>query len=962
MYAYNLIISACIIHWHDYWRIYIKINQNISSMKKLILLFAFIIVAGVSKAQTVFDIISNSPDHIILEGLIYDANLNGTLSGNGPFTVFAPTDGAFGNLPGGVLQALIDDPDGLLTQVLTYHVAPGHLQSSNLFQGQQIFTINGATLSVTVNSSGIFINDALIIVQDIAGTNGVVHVINAVLLPPPTTNSVFDVIANSPNHTIFETALIAANLEESLRLGGPYMVFAPTDAAFSDFPPGVLEALLADPAGELSQILLYHLSAEVLTTSSFFNQLSVSTIHGDSVLITINSLGIFIDDAQIIVGNIQADNGIVHVISSVLQPTAVNGTVREIIMNSPNHIIYESLLDFSNLLNNLQGPGPYTVFAPTDNAFEALPAGFIETLLADQTGALANLLMYHQNSSIILTDNMSNGQKIAMINGDTVQVSINNQGIFINGARIITEDIIASNGVVHVIDAVLLPPSPGNSIFDIITNTQNLSILRQAIISAGLVPVFEGTGPLTVFAPTNAAFNALPPQVLAELISDPFGALTQLLLYHVSQGATLTSEMATGLNLLTLQGEIVTVTINGQGIFINNARITISDIIADNGVVHVINAVLIPPPPGNTIFDIIKNSPQHSIFEFLINSAGFANQLKGTTPYTVFAPTDAAFDALPPGFVTQLLNDPTGDLLQLILYHTLNGARQSNSFVNGQSVVTLNGSSITITINDLGFFVNDSRVTVSDIIADNGIVHIIDAVLMIPPPAPVTVLDVIVASPLHTTLESLILAAGLSQQLSGPNQVTVFAPTDAAFSALPPSVLAELVSDPTGVLAQVLRYHMIPARVPSSQLNNGIQLVTINSQLVNVSINAQGIFINNARITIADIPADNGVVHVINAVLIPANTLDAQNLTDVFPQIKIYPNPASSEVVLDLSQLNNKVNGLRILDTNGKMVLNERVQNNQMNRINIENLSSGLYFVEMIIENEVYVSKLMVQK
>lgn len=962
MSAYNLISRSFIYHWHDYWRIYININQNISSMKKLVLLFTLFLAAGICKAQTVLDIIVNSPDHIILEGLINDANLNGTLSENGPFTVFAPTDGAFGNLPGGVLQAMIDDPDGLLTQVLTYHVTQNNLLASNLFQGQQIFTMNGATLAVTVNSSGIFINDALIIIEDIIASNGVVHVIDAVLLPPPSSNTVFDVIANSPDHTILETALIAANLEEALRLGGPYMVFAPTDAAWSDFPPGVLETLLADPAGELSQILLYHLSAEVLHTSSFFNQLSVSTLHGDSVLVTITSLGIFIDDAQIIISNIQADNGIVHVIGGVLQPTAVNGTVREIIMNSPNHIVFESLLEFANLLTNLQGPGPYTVFAPTDDAFEALPDGFVETLLADQTGALASLLLYHETSSVILADDFDQGQTISMLNGNTVNVTVNNQGIFINNARIITEDIIASNGVVHVLDAVLIPPSAGNTIFDIISNTQNLSILEQAIIQAGLVPVFDGTGPLTVFAPTNNAFNALPPQVLADLIADPTGALAQLLLYHASQGETLTSDMATGLNLLTLQGETVTVTINGQGIFINNARITMADIMADNGVVHIINAVLIPPPPSNKIFDIIKNSPQHSILEFAINAAGLADDLSGNTPYTVFAPTDAAFDALPPGFMTELLADPTGDLLQLLLYHTLNGTRLTSNMANGQNIITLNGAAVTITINDLGVFVNDSKITVANIIADNGVVHVIDAVLMIPPPAPVTVMDLIVASPLHNTFESLILSAGLAQQFSSPAQKTVFAPTDAAFSALSPALMNELTSDPSGVLTQVLLYHLVAGRIPSNQMVNGSQIVTVNSQNVNVTVNVQGIFINNARITIPDASADNGVVHVINAVLLPQNTLGAQNLTDVFPQIKIYPNPASSDLILDLSKFNPIVNEVRILDINGKMVLSDRLKNKQMNRINIENLSSGLYFVEMIIENEVYVSKLMVQK
>jgi len=123
-------------------------------------------------------------------------------------------------------------------------------------------------------------------------------------------------------------------------------------------------------------------------------------------------------------------------------------TVVDIIVNSAEHNTLEAAGNASELADDLSGPGPFTVFAPTDAAFAALPAGTVETLLADPTGTLAQILLYHVVGGTALSTDLSNGQTIATLQGQTVEVTINADGVFINDAQVTVADITATNGVV----------------------------------------------------------------------------------------------------------------------------------------------------------------------------------------------------------------------------------------------------------------------------------------------------------------------------------------------------------------------------------------------------------------------------------------------------------------------------------------------------------------------------------
>ena len=203
-------------------------------------------------------------------------------------------------------------------------------------------------------------------------------------------------------------------------------------------------------------------------------------------------------------------------------------------------------------------------------------------------------------------------------------------------------------------------------------------------------------------------------------------------------------------------------------------------------------------------------------------------------------------------------------------YHVVSGKAFSTDLSNGQEISTVLGKNITVTINANGVFINDAKVTMANIEAKNGVVHIIDAILLPPVELPATVVDIVVNSANHTTLEAAVIAADLAGVLSGTGPFTVFAPTDAAFAALPAGTLDALLADPSGDLTDILKYHVVSGKAMSTSLTNGQEITTLFGTDVAVTINDDGVFINGAKVTVADIEAKNGVVHVIDAVLLPS--------------------------------------------------------------------------------------------
>lgn len=219
-----------------------------------------------------------------------------------------------------------------------------------------------------------------------------------------------------------------------------------------------------------------------------------------------------------------------------------------------------------------------------------------------------------------------------------------------------------------------------------------------------------------------------------------------------------------------------------------------------------------------------------------------------------------------------------------------------------------------------------------------------------------SVVDIIANSPNHTILETALIEANFIDDLEGSGSFTVFAPTDAAFNALPKGTLEALLADSRGALTQILLYHLVKGKVMSTNLSNGLVVDTYNDsdEKLTVTINEDGVFINNAKVTVADLEAENGVVHVIDAVLLPTIT----NIS-VLEQVSfdVYPNPASDYIMIK-SNIENST--LSVRDIAGRIVteLNNVGQNE---RIDLSGFESGIYLVTVKNGNSFSTKKLIVQ-
>ena len=256
-------------------------------------------------------------------------------------------------------------------------------------------------------------------------------------------------------------------------------------------------------------------------------------------------------------------------------------------------------LQAADLVETLSGEGPFTVFAPTDDAFDALPEGVVAGLLED-IPALTDVLTYHVVSGSILAEQVVKLTSATTLQGGDINIEVNGDAVMVNDANVIITDIVGSNGVIHVIDAVILPTqaattsdAAAKSIVDIAVEDGRFGTLVTALQAADLVETLSGEGPFTVFAPTDDAFDALPEGVVAGLLED-IPALTDVLTYHVVSGSILAEQVVKLTSATTLQGGDINIEVNGDAVMVNDANVIITDIVGSNGVIHVIDAVILP--------------------------------------------------------------------------------------------------------------------------------------------------------------------------------------------------------------------------------------------------------------------------------------------------------------------------------------------------------------------------------
>jgi len=375
--------------------------------------------------------------------------LAGTVSSN-RLTVLAPSDEAFASI--GLNQRNIVSELGVetLRTILLYHVVESVVYSGNLSNGF-VATLNGGFVEVNLDS-GVKINDANVTIADIKARNGVIHAIDSVLMPPMMNITELAIDSFGIDSSLVQ-AVLRAELQDVLADGGPFTVFAPDQNAFDKFLADNGFTSVDDiPVDLLTQVLLYHVVEGKVFSTDLMNDY-VPTLNGAAVNVNLDS-GVMIDDSTVIAANIQATNGVVHVIDTVLFPPTMD-LVGVASGFDPEFSILLQAATKAGLVDTLMNGGPYTVFAPTNDAFIALLDGLEDFDTPEDIAFLTSVLLYHVVDGRVYSSDLSNGP-VPTLNGSDVNVSLDS-GVFINDAQVIIPDVQATNGVIHAINMVLVP-------------------------------------------------------------------------------------------------------------------------------------------------------------------------------------------------------------------------------------------------------------------------------------------------------------------------------------------------------------------------------------------------------------------------------------------------------------------------------------------------------------------------
>ena len=486
---------------------------------------------------------------------------------------------------------------------------------------------------------------------------------------------------------------------------------------------------------------------------------------------------------------------------------------------SDDHASLVAALTHANLVETLQGAGPFTVFAPTDAAFAAAGIDLADYDTEEENATLVDILTYHVYEGSVAAADVTDGMSVAMLNGDEATFAVTSDGtVTIGAAKVTTADVVSSNGIIHIIDAVLLPPADAPTL-DIPATAQSTGVhtaLVAALSQANLVSALQADGPFTVFAPTDAAFEAAGIDLTTFDTPEENATLADILTYHVDSGAVPASAVTDGLAVNMLNGDKATFAVSADGVVsVGGANVTTADVQTTNGIIHVIDKVLLPPP-GDICYNVIS----HTIV------AGASNV-------------------------------------------------ECNSYIYVENY-TMAGQTITGCYNTVSHAVTNVSQAVCG------------AYVWTPA---VSIAMTAGATTLHASLVAALQAADLVTTLSGTDEYTVFAPTDAAFAAAGIDLDTFDTPEEIAVLKDILLYHVVAGTTLSTDLVEGDTTVTAangDDLLIQVTGTAVTVGSETARVTLADVPASNGVIHVIDKVLTPP--VDEPVLPDCDVTVGIAPS------------------------------------------------------------------------
>lgn len=515
--------------------------------------------------------------------------------------------------------------------------------------------------------------------------------------------------------------------------------------------------------------------------------------------------------------------------------------------------------DLSKLRPEIEGPGSFTFFAPSNDAWELLDDSMKDALVSNVNIELYNALHYHMANKRLLTKDLRNGITVkSMYNDLGLLINHYSNGVVtVNCARIIHGNQVATNGVVHVIDRVI--SAVGNTIQDTIEVDDDLTTLSEVMSNAGLLEKLGQPGHYTLFAPTNEAFEQLGIDVLERIQSDS-EALKALVNFHILDSVQCSEAIMAGSSYETLEGNNIEIGCDGESLTVNGVKmVRRKDIVTTNGVIHLIDQVLVPDS-AKQVMELVGSS--QSTFGDFVSELGLSGSMQSDGEYTLLAPINGAF--------TDEVMSMDQRLLKIILEsHILKNKIVLGQLYNGQRLETIGGKFLRVFIYRTAVCIENSCLIRGSKEGSNGALHLMRTLLK---PAEKTLLEILTENGGFKIFLSLMEAAGLTDVLQQEGDFTLFAPTDKAFAALSESDLS-LLKNNIDALRTILLYHINNGVFLGGGLEAGATnlLKSLQGSNLKVLLKNNSMQVNSVQVPESDIMATNGVVHFVNQVLYPGD-------------------------------------------------------------------------------------------
>ncbi|XP_058489684.1 periostin, osteoblast specific factor b isoform X2 [Solea solea] len=509
-----------------------------------------------------------------------------------------------------------------------------------------------------------------------------------------------------------------SKLRPEVEGSGSFTFFAPSNEAWDNLDESIKSALVSNVNIELYNALHYHMVNKRLLTKDLKNGLKVTSMYNDlNLLINHYSNGVVtVNCARIIHGNQVATNGVVHVIDRVI--SAVGNTIQNVIEVDDDLSILGDVAMAAGMLDKLGEPGHYTLFAPTNSAFEKLGIDVLERLQSNEVAVKA-LLNFHLLDSVQCSEAIIAGSTYETLEGSNIVIGCDGESLTVDGVKmVLKKDIVTSNGVIHLIDQVLMPDS-AKQVMELVGSSQ--STFGDMVSELGLSAAMRPEAEYTLLAPLNAAFTT-------EMMSMDQRMFKLILENHILKNKIVLGQLYNGQMLETIGGKMLRVFIYRTAVCIENSCMIRGSKEGSNGALHLMRTFL--KPSENNIFEILTSNGGFKIFLSLMEAAGLTDLLKQEGDFTMFAPSDKAFASLSSSDL-ELLKGDINALRTILLYHISNGVYIGGGLETGVTnlLKSLQGSNLRLIFANNTVQVNSVQVPDSDIMATNGVVHFVNQVL-----------------------------------------------------------------------------------------------------------------------------------------------------------------------------------------------------------------------------------------